>query len=625
MTRKLQFFACYITLFLSVTLKSVPVCGSHVENEKKRMQRSNCSSEIGILLSADFETPEVSAWSTNGQWERSDFLPIVGTYSLKHLAQGAQAKSSADLLFPAAQLGQAHHFFSFKMKNGNWAPSSSNFFYVSFLEQNGMNGFVAGVNATGSSDLLTPWKWEQGKLNGAIAQSSFDWNAGTSAQVDLSRDDRGNWTLTVTDLKTNEVFDCHGFDSFSPVIERVRLTFGFTQTRSGQLWFDDLLIGREKIPPAIVQATNDRHGTIWIRFNKPLRTERLNAGHFRIENHRGKSYAFDLSDYFGLNNDSVGLVPAGIDTPDLLVCAHDVEDAEGMNAAILCDSIKYLLPITASEVLISEVLFNPKPGGSDFVELYNPGKQVVDVSFLSLATRDDSLKLKSVSPLAASRLLLYPGNYLAFTRDAGHLLAQYLPPEAETLVEIARMPALNDDKGTVVLLNEHQEVIDEMAYVEKMHSPFLSDREGVSLERVSFAQPSHLVANWQSASSWVGYATPGYANSQNEVAADQQVSIDLLSDVVSPNGDGMNDELFITINTDLPGYLIKLILFDAHGRAVAHPVSGKLSGSQNIVKLSASHGSQLPVRTGTYIVWAELIHPKGQRKVIKKAFLITGL
>ena len=115
----------------------------------------------------------------------------------------------------------------------------------------------------------------------------------------------------------------------------------------------------------------------------------------------------------------------------------------------------------------------------------------------------------------------------------------------ECIIETDRIPAYNNDEGYVVLLNEDMEVIDEFHYYEKMHSPFLTNKKGVSLERNSFSSPTNDPDNWHSASTIAPYGTPGYKNSQinnNEIDM-PKISFDPRE--FSPNGDGFNDELLI--------------------------------------------------------------------------------
>ena len=66
------------------------------------------------------------------------------------------------------------------------------------------------------------------------------------------------------------------------------------------------------------------------------------------------------------------------------------------------------------------------------------------------------------------------------------------------------MTPYNNTDDYVVLLNENLEILDELHYTEKMHTPFLANRKGISLERISFSVPSGTSGNWHSAAEDAG-------------------------------------------------------------------------------------------------------------------------
>lgn len=272
------------------------------------------------------------------------------------------------------------------------------------------------------------------------------------------------------------------------------------------------------------------------------------------------------------------------------------------------------------DLYISEILFNPRDDGSDFVELYNAGNNPVNLYSLWLATRDNSFSIKSLCRISNEKKLLPSKSYLLITTDMDNVSNNYIVPKDVFFVEISKIPAFANEKGTVVVVNDSMAVIDEMAYSEAMHDVFIADVDGVSLERISFDQVSGLETNWHSAASSVGYATPGYANSQAETASVPVNQISFLSDVVSPNGDGYNDALEVTVETDIAGYKANISIFDSRGSRVSNPVIGETLGRVWQYDFTAD---KLPQRSGTYILFVEMLHSNGYKKILKKAFHIT--
>ena len=177
----------------------------------------------------------------------------------------------------------------------------------------------------------------------------------------------------------------------------------------------------------------------------------------------------------------------------------------------------YYQPVK-SDLLITEVLFNPYPEGTDFVEIYNNSEHEVDLSGLYLATRDETNALKQISQFSSVQRYLPVGAYLALTKSPEGVQRFYRSACNSCFLQMEKFPTLPDESGCVVLLDQEQTVIDEMNYSDGMHHPFITETEGISLERISFGVPASRKENWQSASKSVGFATPGYKNSTVEAS-----------------------------------------------------------------------------------------------------------
>jgi hypothetical protein len=171
-------------------------------------------------------------------------------------------------------------------------------------------------------------------------------------------------------------------------------------------------------------------------------------------------------------------------------------------------------PARPGDLVINEVLFNPHPGGEDFVEIYNTSENEFPIGKLFLASRDSKNQLTQIYSLSGKNYLLAPKSYLAVTKDTNAVFPYYFIDCPECFQQVAKMPSYNNDEDYVVLLNENMEIIDELFYTEKLHHPLFADVNGVSLERISVNESTNLPQNWASASTQAGYATPGYKNSQ---------------------------------------------------------------------------------------------------------------
>ncbi len=165
--------------------------------------------------------------------------------------------------------------------------------------------------------------------------------------------------------------------------------------------------------------------------------------------------------------------------------------------------------------------------------------------------------------------------------------------------------------------------MDEVSYSEKWHFDLITNREGISLERIDPSGPSNNPSNWHSAASTAGYATPGYKNSQFLQANRSNIKIEVLPKVFSPDGDGYDDFAIINYNVNEPGYVANITVFDAAGRPVKQLARNNLMGVTGSWKWDGldDKGSKLPI--GTYIIFIELHNLQGKKEQIKKTIVLA--
>ena len=240
---------------------------------------------------------------------------------------------------------------------------------------------------------------------------------------------------------------------------------------------------------------------------------------------------------------------------------------------------KPLEPIQPGDILISETLFNPVAGGSDYVEIYNNSGKEISTNRLYLASRDNKLELTQVYPLSVSKRIFMPENYLALTKDTSGVFPWFEIKCRECFLQMEKFPSYNNDLDYVVVLDENMQVIDELFYSEKMHHLLLSEEKGISLERISFTLNTNHLKNWHSASTYSGYGTPGYQNSQFEIEDIQNPKISFSPESFSPNFDGYNDEYQINYELDKPGFVANISIFDSAGRFVIKLANNDILGT----------------------------------------------
>ena len=274
--------------------------------------------------------------------------------------------------------------------------------------------------------------------------------------------------------------------------------------------------------------------------------------------------------------------------------------------------------VAPGDILINEVLFNPYDDGEDFVELYNNTDYTIMLNSIRLATWDADLqKLKTMVALPDSVFML-PQDYVVLTIDADAIYRYYTAKHRDKVVVMKKMPAYSNQQGVVIVSLEDSTVIDRFDYTEELHYRWLTDVEGVSLERRSFEEPTNSAANWHSAAKQTGWATPTYKNSQamNMIVSDNAFGIE--PEVFSPDNDGYNDLLTITYSMHESDMLSNITIFDEQGRLVKALERNAWLGTNGSFVWDGSDENGNRCRIGNYVVYIEVYNTKGSMQTIKK-------
>lgn len=256
-------------------------------------------------------------------------------------------------------------------------------------------------------------------------------------------------------------------------------------------------------------------------------------------------------------------------------------------------------------VVINEILYN---GDVEFVELYNNGIAPVSLSHLSIVRAKATGGF--TDPVAFPAGTLMPGNYAAFTSDPATLCMQYHCMNPAGIYKMA-LPTLTNEKGSIYIIGSKEDTIDALHYTDAMHFPLAENTKGVSLERLDVNAPAQQFSNWHSASSTVGFATPGSANSQQLSTVDLPGKLTLTPEVFSPDNDGIDDVAVISYQLPASGYIADIAVYDAAGRIVRTVCNHFLLPSKGFFAWDGTDGMHNIVPSGIYVVYASLLHPEG--------------
>lgn len=369
-------------------------------------------------------------------------------------------------------------------------------------------------------------------------------------------------------------------------------------------------------PPVVTVALATAPTEVEVRFNEVIDVESIESAQFSIDNISVASQLAILPNAVAVRLTLGGPLQAGV---IYTLEVSEVSDCVG-NVMVGTTSVKIALPENAApgDIIINEVLFNAGTGGSEFVEVYNVSEKNVGLQNWSVRNQSGTTRTITEDPL-----VIFPGEYRVFTGDPAWVIANYPLGRPETFLTV-NTPSFTNSAGSVILLDAQMTEIDKFDYEESFHLSLLRSFRGVSLERLSFTRPTNDPGNWTSAAENVGFATPGYLNSQFLPEGQATGQFELENEVFSPDNDGFQDVLLINYNINQPGYVANVQIFDRRGRMVRNLVSNEIIGTRGTMSWDGTTDNRSKARIGPHIIYIELFTLDGQTEVFKLPCIVAG-
>ena len=314
------------------------------------------------------------------------------------------------------------------------------------------------------------------------------------------------------------------------------------------------------------------------------------------------------------------MVPGNIYT----ITANNIRDCHGQPVS-LPDEIKVGITEEASpmDLVINEIMFNPRSNANDYIEIYNRGQKLVDASALFIANRNSAGAISAARQISDQPYLIFPGDHIVVTTDLQNLQLNYLVKNPGSVIILPTLPSYPDDEGHVLLLKKQGEIVDEVNYNQKWHFKLIDNTEGVSLERIDPESGSQQENNWQSAASTAGYGTPTYINSQFQQPGIPGFEITVVPKIFSPDNDGHDDFTMINYFLGEPGYVANVIIYDAAGRPVKHLVKNGTLSQQGSWKWDGLNNDNQSLPVGNYIILTEVFNLQGLKKKYRNVVVLA--
>lgn len=468
-----------------------------------------CGFSNSCPTSEPFESNSISTYPGANGWFISDLSPISGSKSLQHKPTTLGGTSYLSMPMEPIVTGEAAMEWKVTLRNGAWDPSSENTFWFvlgandSDFTSAALNGYAVGVRALSDGDWLSVWKITQGKAAEVIVQSEFDWNESQTVDISVKTSPLGDWYLGYT---------LWGKGGYSSTTAPVRFAatdtlrymgpvFSYSQSRSGQLWVDNINFCKTYFPPQVTKATPLSMTAVRVSLSAIPAT--INGSTFAIKTASGQSIAVkDATLTAGK--------PEVLLSTDVLTQENLTLTACGLtnsNGDAVCSSITFRIGGEGSfnRVVINEVMSDPTPvvglPEAEYIEVYNPSEtDSISIAGWTLTVGNATAKLPDSYIKSRQHAILCATSQVSTFSAYGKAIG------------VSSFPSLPNSGTLVQLRDQNGMLVSYVDYLASWHSDSTKRDGGYSLERINPLSPDGGVGNWASSNAAIG-GTPGSENS----------------------------------------------------------------------------------------------------------------
>jgi hypothetical protein len=423
----------------------------------------------------------------------------------------------------------------------------------------------------------------------------------------------GGWSLEMIDTKN----PCNGLNNWK----------ASTGSRGGTPGLKNSVDGNnpDNIAPAFVRAATLDSVSLILTFSEPLDSVKA-----------ATAANYNVSDGVGFPGAAVAVAPSFTTvklslsvpikkTKVYTITANNITDCSGnVIEAVKTAKVGLASVVDSFDVVVNEILFNPKPNSIDYVEIYNRSNKVLDLKDLYIANRSTtSNTLGSLHQLTNDNILFFPGDFIVISESGAVVKQNYVAKYPDNFIDVS-MPSFPDDQGVVVILNAQGRVIDELRYNAKWHFALIDNEEGISLERIDYNKPTQSKDNWTSSASTAGFGTPSYQNSQFRIDLVVQGEMSVVPKTFSPDNDGFEDFTTVHIKLSEPNYVANITIFDAAGRLVKNLAKNATLASMSSFRWDGLDDKIHKVPVGVYVVYTEVFNLNGKKKSFKNTVVVAS-
>lgn len=537
-----------------------------------------CGLNRNCLIDEAFESTINSSWLGSNNWLLSTISPINGSKSLQHKQNPNSEINTLSIPVSFPTIGDKLIEWNFKLKNGDWDPSSDNYFYFALMSESSdltSDGYFVGINPTSGSDYLTLWCNNQGIIT-PIITSSFDWGANDEVRIKVGMTTKGEWKLWYQPKSEQSfIFGGKGSSLSSSSMNWSGLIFGFTSSRSGQLWMDDLSICSTDYPPIILSAKPLNLNTVKVLFSEKADLHNVTSkSNYSITDKNNLPIEINsISNSIDFSN-GVYLKTEQLPIGKLLLKVKNICDLTGN---CIKDSIYFGLSEDGSlgRLIINEIMANPEPSIGlpkyEYIELYNPTADTIHLNSWKIQMNSSMVNLPNDSILPNQYMVLCPASAVSALSTYGKSIG------------VTSFPSLLNSGMNIRLTDASGSFIGMANYSEDWYSDDMKKNGGYSLEKIDYRNLMEGKNNWKASNDNKG-GTPCSANSVASENLDITLPKLLVAEVL--------DEKTIKLLFSEPMDSLMLTFtnnFDIDN-GIGHPASATLVGTEyNTVTISLAN------------------------------------
>ena len=532
----------------------------------------------------------------------ADPTPSIGLPEFEYIELYNNTNSTIDLTDWIITIGTTEKVFP----TSKIEPDS----FVLLVKEDALNSFPSNISKIGFSSIsLTNGgadivlKDNNRKTINAISYTDKWYNNEDKSE--------GGWSIE----RANPNLYCERQHNWRASISNI----GGTPGKQNSVWGDNVYIADFMITNAYRIGSN----TMQVSFNKNLDSLLLSESSFFKINGNTATNSNPIAPFFDATMLTFDFT--FLENTTYTISINSLIDCSGNS---IINAMQFGIPDSSLEndIIINEILFNPKEDGVDYVEIYNNSNSFFDLSKLRIANFFEfggALIPENIKLITAEIHLFAPHTYLVLTSDSAKVKAQYYCENPYNFIEVESMPSLSNEEGTICIVHQSlNQIIDAFYYHEDMHFSLLEREEGVSLERLDKNNETQNTSNWHSAASTEGFGTPTYKNSQQYISQSiGEMNIDPKS--FSPNNDGNKDVTMINWSFSQNNLMATIKVFDNNGRLVKNLMNNEMIGNSGSKSWEGTEENGLQLETGMYIIWMKVFSEDGTTERFKQVVVLS--